>query len=622
MIRKLMSKLIPITIIAAAIVGVCIFFWYRSHNKVVDVYPVMNIESYTGDSEALRGVVASGHNQTITLKDGTVEKICVKEGDTVKAGDVLMVYDPTSLQLKLEVDEADIAVQEDNIRKMEIQLEKYKNLQPSENAPTYSSTIIDNGPLELKTSLTPEDGASDGEFNCSLSTEITPEFLKALRSSGSQVSLYVYDEETLFGIWLIDGASLPEKKYVYEKVTPTPTVTPEPTATPEPTVTPEPTATPEPTTTPEPTDAPEPTGDGDLTNATALTKTSDSNAAIFGLKLKSRTGSFFGQTSADAGESAGSDAQDEESEDALYKRIKKDPLDTGFHLEDALSFSGDGVTVIMDPYDEDDTACYGIFSSCTPIEYERYTEIEPEPFTPTDDNYVYSRKELDKMISDTEKEISDAKVELKEKQLNLEQDKLTSQTGEVLAAYDGTISAIKDLSGLKTGDEIFTLKGSGGSEITIYIDETAYGNVNIGDIFTCASYVSNLIFQAEVTQKGDEPVTEETGGNPNVSYYPITALAENVDGTLTIGENIQVSGIQSADESSGFMLEECYTRKDDDGTYVLKRGADGKLVKQYVKTGMRYYGMVQILDGLEPGEYIAFPYGTGVSEGSETNITE
>ena len=56
--------------------------------------------------------------------------------------------------------------------------------------------------------------------------------------------------------------------------------------------------------------------------------------------------------------------------------------------------------------------------------------------------------------------------------------------------------------------------------------------------------------------------------------------------------------------------------------YVPK-DVNGKLAKQYVKTGKTYWGtMVEILEGVTLEDYLAFPYGDGAKEGAKTKQDE
>ena len=57
------------------------------------------------------------------------------------------------------------------------------------------------------------------------------------------------------------------------------------------------------------------------------------------------------------------------------------------------------------------------------------------------------------------------------------------------------------------------------------------------------------------------------------------------------------------------------------GVTVEKK--EGKLKKQYVKTGRSFYGYAtEILEGLSVEDAITFPYGDGAVEGASVEITD
>ena len=71
-------------------------------------------------------------------------------------------------------------------------------------------------------------------------------------------------------------------------------------------------------------------------------------------------------------------------------------------------------------------------------------------------------------------------------------------------------------------------------------------------------------------------------------------------------------------------LQKAYIRTDDEGkSYVYKEGEDGRLKKQYVKTGETLYGQyVEVLSGVTMDDNIAFPYGSSVKEGAKVELSE
>lgn len=201
-------------VLAAGIAAAAILVWRDRHAKQVDVYPVENLyDTYWGDDFRLDGTVSSGKTQNVMMREGLIQSINVSEGDTVAAGDVLMVYDTTSFQLTLQSDQARITLLESNIEIANRNLAKYRGLRPSEEAPQPTEEIIDHGPLVLKDTVdAPDCSGSDLVFPCSGQTVVTAAFLRQLRASGATAEFQLYEGSTLYGSWIVEGSELPETK--------------------------------------------------------------------------------------------------------------------------------------------------------------------------------------------------------------------------------------------------------------------------------------------------------------------------------------------------------------------------------------------------------------------------
>lgn len=189
-------------VIVAAILAVVIagsgiggYYGFRSMNRPVTmVYSVNELNNgYWGDNMNLDGMITSDASQNIYLSsEQKVKEVLVKEGDTVKEGDVIMKYDTTAKELELEtmeLEQKQNALKLDQARK---QLDQLKKTKP----------------------------VSEGSMNPSLDV---PEV-----------------EEPIFP-GIIDPGTEDPGEFPEPTDTPTPTPTPEPTDTPIPTPTPEPT---------------------------------------------------------------------------------------------------------------------------------------------------------------------------------------------------------------------------------------------------------------------------------------------------------------------------------------------------------------------------------------------
>ena len=176
----------------------------------MEVYPVSNLtSSYWGDSTQLTGNVSTGKMQNVPLKDSLVESINVSKGDTVHVGDVLMVYDTTSYQLTLQSDRSRIAVLETQIAQTNRDISKYQSLKPSEDAPQPTEKVIDHGELAIRSRIDINDYAGDGQtYLCTGETVVTAAFLELLAQKQAGAEFQLYENDTLYGSWYVDGSML------------------------------------------------------------------------------------------------------------------------------------------------------------------------------------------------------------------------------------------------------------------------------------------------------------------------------------------------------------------------------------------------------------------------------
>lgn len=218
--KKPMNKKLKIIIICAScvvvIIAAVLIIRFGNIGKTAEVYPVAMLnESFWGENENLSATVSTGKLQQVTLKEGLVKEIKVKEGDIVKKGDVLMLYDQTSFQITLMKDQANIASCEAAIAMCDENIQKYSRLKPKEEAPEPYIEIIDHGELPVKYKLTASDDVNSVIL---FDTTISKEFLEKIKVNNEDALLQVYNEmiipggkeQTLYGTYEIKSEDLVE----------------------------------------------------------------------------------------------------------------------------------------------------------------------------------------------------------------------------------------------------------------------------------------------------------------------------------------------------------------------------------------------------------------------------
>ncbi len=235
----------------------------------------------------------------------------------------------------------------------------------------------------------------------------------------------------------------------------------------------------------------------------------------------------------------------------------------------------------------------------------------------------YAVKEAERSLAYAPEE-QKGELERELKQLKLEYETLKKQVDDatVYATIDGIIKNI-NTDGAQSGGTVLVVASEDKLYIKGVIDEFNYANVKIGSMITAVSWDTGNTFQAKITEistypaaKGDYKI--EDSQNPNVSYYPFSAVIvdrmENVETGETV--NISFDGI-----SQKLFLPLAYLRSEGSRSYVYIRDNRGRLEKRYVTTGQSMYNtVIEIKEGLANDDYVAFPYGKNLREGANTVI--
>ncbi len=171
--KKIIISLVVTVVIIGLITGILLSVKKKTKNKkTVEVYPVSELSENSanfGSWKTMSGRVIIKNEQKIYLNaQQQVAEVLVKEGDTVKAGDVLMRYDTTSQNLQLESMAADVEIARVAVIVAERELEKLKNTTPVE--PTTEPPVTEAPTTETPTTETPppeepDATPTDGEQN-------------------------------------------------------------------------------------------------------------------------------------------------------------------------------------------------------------------------------------------------------------------------------------------------------------------------------------------------------------------------------------------------------------------------------------------------------------------------
>ena len=165
---------ILVSAICAGVVALGLGIWYYFTNVKTDpvkVYPFvyMGMTEYWGDSRESYGPVTSDNIQTVFLSDTQeVTEILVKQGDTVKKGDLLMRFDTTLSEIALERKRLEVEKQKLKLEDAKKKLARINSLKPSQ--PRQEIVEVDDGdegyvldtPYQISTNQK-YDGSSPGK---------------------------------------------------------------------------------------------------------------------------------------------------------------------------------------------------------------------------------------------------------------------------------------------------------------------------------------------------------------------------------------------------------------------------------------------------------------------------
>ena len=559
--KKKWKALVIALVIVALVAAGGFAAWHFTQNRntePVNVFPFqyLGMTEYWGDSQESHGPVTTDAIQTIFLTETqTVTQVYVKQGDTVKKGDLLMTFDTTLSDLALERER--LAVE-----KLKLQLSNAKEelRQIKKMKPMVIPTVSNDPQPE------PEKGSAiSGDYQISQN--------KAFDGSAKDKALI---------LWLrtgvsVDDALLEAVRDVAEQYqqanAPTPTVPP---AEPE-----------EPSTETEDTEEDSTESSTDTTEPTEETTEPSTEPTQPDVELTVKR--FFVVMKVTQGDMSLTNP-------TTWQGMEVTKTNGGFTFKffDASGFADHSVT---------------------------RPAVQVPTMPEIDFGSGYTASQIAQMRSEKEKQIKDIQFQVKMAEADYAIKKTEVESGDVYAQIDGTVvSLISEEEARDSMQPYMKLSGGGGFYVQGFVSELSKDQLKIGQEVTVNDWNTGMVYTGTVQSVGDFPNPNGYWngiGNPTASYYPFTVF---IDESADLQEGSYVNVVYStATSQQGIYLENPFLRTENGQTFVYVRGSDGKLEKREVTTGKALWGSyTEVLSGITPEDFLAFPYGKNVVEGADT----
>lgn len=234
---------------------------------------------------------------------------------------------------------------------------------------------------------------------------------------------------------------------------------------------------------------------------------------------------------------------------------------------------------------------------------------EPEEIT-------YTAEELEEAIKAKQEEISRLTIDYQLMIIELQIMEYQYSTGEVICTFDGIVKTVADQeTAILNNEPYIVVSGTDGYTVETAIGELDLMSVEIGDYVSLFCYDNSMFYYGTITEISEIPTNGYNYSAAEESFYPVTISIEDGE-DLSRGMYMEITLEDNSYEySDSFYIELAMVKKENANYYVMKE-EDGKLVKSYVKTGEIVWGsMIEIKGGLNPDDYIAFPYSADAVEG-------
>ena len=568
--RKLLIAAVAVVLTVAIVVGI-VFGLSRKGGDPVPVFTFDNVgmTEFWGDTQESYGPVSTDRIQTVFLSETQeVTGILVSQGDSVKKGDLLMRFDTTLNDLKLErkrleVEKLKLQLEDDKTRLQEI-----KNMKPMV-IPDTSDTPSENLGKAL-----------EGNYQVFPRTE----------HDGSTA-------EKAIICWVSSSYSMGDR--MFDTVMQAAQEQQNANA-------------------PEPEDPDDPGEEGSGTGEGGGTGEGSGTGEGGGTGEGSGTGEGGG--SGEDGGSSPSALPEEKPEES----DKPFPVDQCYMVIKITSGDMSRGTVqawqgvYLSRVDGGFTLRF--FNASGNLDYTLAEETQVE-MPEIDFGSGFTAAQIYQMRLQQEKTIKDDefKIKVAEAEYKIMQREISD--GNVYAEIDGTVvSCLTEEEARSQNQPILKVSGGGGFTITGAVSELLKDQLTIGQEVTINDWNSGVSYVGSITTVGDFPTSNNfySGmGNTNVSYYPFTVFVDE-SADLREGDYVNIT-FSTASAENGIYLQNPFVRTEKGRSYVMVAGQDGRLEQRYVTTGKALWGSyTEILSGLTVEDRVAFPYGKNVKPGAPT----
>lgn len=554
--KFLIALFIIAFLVGGALLGAHIYRANKKNSNPVDVYGVSNwLGNYYDMEQSLSGTVVLSDEQTVYIeRDKIINDIHATPGDAVKIGDVLIEYDMTQEQLKLNSMMAELTVTETNLRLANNQLVKLQNITPipddSEIPKTPAELALEAAEEELTNASA---SVNEIQFKIEAIEPVNKDYYKDYNDALDTYNKvnykrYIAKKE----LYEFQGKEMDEEE---------PSEIPTEQAT-------------------------EDVNGEEVTEATTEELSDEAKEAV----LSSRYNDL--EISCKEAENAKKEAQDKynEANDEYQKLLKQ--------MDDAKAVETEAQKKRDEAFEAQQK------------EYEEQLENPTPVYTESELKRAIRLKNED--IKDLNLSIANQNLAIKRQQNVIAKGTVVSELDGIIQTVDISEESIAG------GQPAIVISAEGSYSARVSVDEFSLDEMEIGEEVSILSYDTGSTYYGKVSKKSEAPSNDGYSYYEyTASSYPVTIVIEGGE-DLSEGMWVEVtrnSDVSWSEKSNEIVLPLAFCKKEKGSYYVMKREGD-RLKKQYISTGKIYWGQyIVVKSGLKPDDFIAFPYAKDAVEG-------